>query len=330
MTARIVRAVVARAFGDPESFAFEDWQVGDPGAGKVRVAVRAAAVNFVDCLVAGGRYQVRPALPFVPGGEYAGIIDAVGHGVEGIAVGDAVCGSGLNGSFAKMLVAPADAVAPLPSGMGFVEGATFRVGHATAMAGLVQGAALRAGETVLVLGAGGGVGLAAVGIARALDARVIASASSEAKRALAIAAGADIAVPADAEDWRDLVRSAAGTSGIDIVVDPVGGDATERAFRSLGWGGRHLVIGFANGAIPSLPTNLAIVKGLRLIGVNIREFHLRHPDQGRANMAALAAMWQAGKIRPAPVRVFAFEAFAQAMRHVARRDTVGRVVLDLG
>lgn len=324
-----MRAVVARAFGEPQSFSIELLPMAEPAPGEVRVSIRAAAVNFVDCLVSSGRYQVRPSLPFVPGGEFAGVIDAIGSGVDGLAVGDPVCGSGLNGAYGEMLNVAADAVAPLPAGMGFVEGATFRVGNATAMAGLVQGAGVAAGETVLVLGAGGGVGYAAIGIARALGARVIASASSEGKRALALAAGADSTVPADAEDWRDQLRAAAGPDGIQVVVDPVGGAATERAFRSLSWGGRHLVIGFANGAIPSLPTNLALVKGLRLIGVNIREFNLRHPAEGRENMRRLNAMWAAGGLRPAPATVFPLRQFAEAMRLVARRDTVGRVVIDM-
>lgn len=323
-----MRAVVARAFGEPESFAIEQPPRADPGPGEVRVAIRAAAVNFVDRLVASGRYQVRPALPFIPGGEFAGVIDALGPGVTGLSIGDAVCGSGLNGAFAEAIVTPAVAVAPLPRGMSFVEGATFRVGHATAMAGLVQGAEVRAGETVLVLGAGGGVGHAAIGIARALGARVIASASSEAKRGLAIDAGAEAAIATDAADWRDRVRAAA-PQGVDVVVDPVGGDMTERAFRSLSWGGRHLVIGFANGAIPALPTNLALVKGLRLIGVNIREFNLRHPTLAAANMNRLDAMWRRGALRPMPTSVLPLSSFAEAMRLAARRARVGRIVLDI-
>lgn len=325
-----MRAVIAHAFGEPESFSIERIPILPPGLGEVQVSIRAAAVNFVDCLVASGRYQVRPALPFVPGGEFSGIIHAVGADVTDCAVGDHICGSGLNGSYGEMLVTQAMSVSRLPDGMDFIEGATFRVGNATAMAGLVQGANLQPGETVLVLGAGGGVGYAAVGIAKALGARVIASASNEAKRALATAAGADVAIPAMADNWREQVRAAAGAGGIQLVVDPVGGEATEPAFRSLSWGGRHLVIGFANGAIPLVPTNLALVKGLRLIGVNIREFNLRHPQAGRENMKALNRMWEAGKLRPAPVTIYPLSAFAEAMRKVARRDTVGRVVLDVG
>ena len=321
-----MKAVVARAFGEPERFALEDLPRTDPAAGEVRVAIRAAAVNFVDWLVASGRYQVRPPLPFTPGGELAGVIEAIGPGVTGLAVGDPVCGSGLSGAFAESIVMHATAVAPLPHGMGFIEGATFRVGNATAMAGLVQGADVRPGETVLVLGAGGGVGYAAIGIARALGARVIASASSAAKRSLAIAAGAEAAIASDAADWRDRLKASA-PEGIDVVVDPVGGDMTERAFRSLAWGGRHLVIGFATGAIPALPTNLALVKGLRLIGVNIREFNLRHPTDGAANMRRLNAMWHDGALTPMPATVLPLSRFAEAMRLVAQRDRLERIVL---
>ena len=323
-----MRAVVARAFGEPERFAIERLARPAPQPGEVRVAIRAAAVNFVDGLVASGRYQVRPALPFTPGGEFAGVVEALGDGVTDVELGTAVCGSGLNGAFAEAVVMPANALSPLPDGMDFIEGSTFRVGNATAMNALVQGAAVQAGETVLVLGAGGGVGYAAIGIARALGARVIASASSEAKRSLAMAAGAQVAISADAPDWRDQVKAAA-PRGIDVVVDPVGGDATEAAFRSLAWGGRHLVIGFANGAIPALPTNLALVKGLRLIGVNIREFNLRQPAESAANMRRLNALWRDGALMPMPASVLPLTRFAEAMRLAGQRDRVGRIVLDI-
>lgn len=323
-----MRAVVAHLLGEPDSFVIEEVPCAAPATGEVRVAIRTAAVNFVDCLVASGRYQVCPPLPFIPGGEFAGIVEAVGPGVTDFAEGDRVSGSGLGGAFAEAVTVRATAIALLPQGMDFIDAATFRVANATAMAALVQGAQLRSGETVLVLGAGGGVGLAATGIARALGARVIAAASTEAKRALATRAGAESTVASDASDWRDQVRTLA-PQGIDVVVDPVGGAVTERAFRTLAWGGRHLVIGFADGAIPSLPTNLALVKGLKLIGVNIREFHLRHPSESASNMERLAAMWRDGLIHAAPATVLPMSRFAEAMSLATQRSHIGRVVLDV-
>jgi NADPH2:quinone reductase len=318
--------VVVRAFGAPESFQVEE--IADPEAGPrdVRVRVHAAGVNFVDALVASGAYQVRPNLPFIPGGEFAGVVDAVGSEVRTLKPGDRVCGSGVGGAYGELVALDASLVFQIPLGMDFVRAGTFRTSNATAYHGLVQRAALKAGETVLVLGASGSVGYAAVQIAKALGARVIASASTDAKRALAAAAGADAVVATGAADWRDQVKQAAG-GPIDVVVDPVGGDLTELAFRCLGWGGRHLVIGFAAGAIPRLPTNLALVKGAALLGVDIRQFSLLEPATSAANMRALFELFDAGQMPTAPTRVFALEQFAEAMTAVKGGQIVGRAAL---
>ncbi|WP_242153508.1 NADPH:quinone oxidoreductase family protein [Sphingomonas sp. BAUL-RG-20F-R05-02] len=320
---------MAKQFGDGRDFTIERRPVTAPAADEVRVRVRAAAVNHVDTIVAAGRYQAKPDLPFTPGGEFAGEVAAVGRAVRGIFAGDHVCGSGLSGAFAESVTVRASALSPLPPNMHFIEGATFRVAHGTAMAGLVQGAGLKSGETVLVLGAGGAVGFAAVGIAKALGARVIASASTEQKRALATAAGADAVLAGDADGWRDRLRALVGDAPLDVVVDPVGGTATESAFRSLGWGGRHLVIGFAGGLIPALPTNLALVKGLRLVGVNFGRFTQCEPVAMASNTVALRQMWEVGKIGAPPIRTYPFEQFADAMQAAAERGTIGRIVLNV-
>ncbi|MDB5424605.1 MAG: zinc-binding alcohol dehydrogenase [Phenylobacterium sp.] len=322
-----MKAVVVRAFGPPESFQVEE--IADPpvGPGEVRVRVRGAAVNFVDLLVASGAYQVKPELPFVPGGEFAGVVDAVGEGVSHLAAGDRVCGSGVGNAWGELATLNAALVFKIPDAMPFEEAAAFRVSNATVYHGLVQRAGLRAGETVLVLGAGGAIGYAAVQVAKALGARVIASASSEAKRSLALKAGADAVVETGAADWREQVKQAAG-GRVDVVVDPVGGEMTEAAFRALGWNGRHLVIGFAGGGIPRLPTNLALVKGAALVGVDIRQFSLFEPETSAANMRALFELYETGRLPAAPASVFPLAQFRDAVVHA--KDAVGRTVLSIG
>ncbi len=321
-----MKAVMVRAFGIPESFHVEE--VADPPVAPqdVRVRVRTSAVNFVDGLVSSGAYQVRPDLPFTPGGEFAGIVDTVGADVTGLSPGQRVCGSTIRGAWGELVTLNAALVFPIPESMTFVEAGAFRVSNATAYHALVQRAALRAGETVLVLGAGGAVGFAAVQIAKALGARVVASASTPNKRSLA--AGADAVVDARAPDWREQVKQAAG-GRVDVVVDPVGGELTELAFRCLGWGGRHLVIGFAAGAIPRLPTNLALVKGAALIGVDIRQFSLIEPTASAANMRALFQLYQEGRLITAPARIFPLENFAEAMNAVNSGEIVGRALLTV-
>lgn len=322
-----MRAVVAHAFGPPESFAIETLPTPEPGPGEVRVDIRAASVSFVDGLIAAGKYQVKPELPFTPGGEFAGVVGAVGEGVAALKVGDHVCGPGLGGGFCEQLIRPADTLSAVPAGMDFREAAVFPVSYSTAYHALVQRGALQAGETVLVLGAAGAIGVAAIQVAKALGARVVASASSEQKRAMTLAAGADVAVAAGAADWRDQVRAAA-PRGVDIVVDPVGGDAMEPAFRSLAWRGRHLVIGFVGG-IAKLPANLALVKGAALIGVDIRQFGLYEPQAAAANIAAIFHLHAEGRLKPVIGATFPLERFAEAMAAVSTNAVAGRVVIDV-
>ena len=323
-----MRAVIARDYGAPESFALETVADPVPGAGEVCVRVQVAAVNFVDVLVAGGTYQMRPPLPFTPGGEFAGVVESVGPGVEILKPGDRVCGSSVGGAYGEKVALKETLAFKVPDSMSFTDAATFRVSNATAYHALVQRGALKAGERVLVMGAGGAVGYAAIQIAKALGARVVGSASSEGKRATALAAGADAVVDSRAEDWRDQVKAAAG-GPLDIVVDPIGGDMTEKAFRNLGWGGRHLVIGFAGGGIPRLPTNLALVKGAALVGVDVRQFSLYEPEVSAANMQALFSLYEAGRLPIPPVRLFPFERFAEAMNEVKGGQGAGRALLTV-
>jgi NADPH2:quinone reductase len=324
-----MRAVVARAFGPPESFAIEDLPTPQPGAGEVRIAVRRVGVSFVDVLTAAGGYQLKPPLPFTPGTEYAGVVDAVGEGVTRLKVGDRVSASALVGSMAEMTIVSSETPLLLPDAMSFEDGSVFRVSYATSYYALVQRGQLKTGETVLVLGAGGAVGVAAIQIAKALGARVIGAASSEAKRALALDAGADEAVDNRAADYRERLKALTGGKGVDVVVDPVGGPATEAAFRSLGWKGRHLVIGFAAGEIPRLPTNLALLKGADLRGVDIRQFGLFEPEESARNAAAILDLYAKGGIRPKIARRYPFEQFAEAMQAAGSGDVAGRIVLEV-
>lgn len=328
MTAPPPRAVRADELGPPENYVLVDHDPGPPSPTQVSISIRAAGISFVDVLTAGGGYQVKPPVPFIPGSECAGVVTAVGDDVSGLAVGDRVVGSGWGGMFAEAVNLPARTVRKMPVALSFAEAAVFPVSYATAWHALVDRAKLQADETLLVLGAGGATGYAAVQIGKYLGARVIGSASSDAKRALATAGGADAVVDARGDDWRDQVKAANGGKGVDVVFDPVGGDATDPAFRSLGWNGRHLVIGFPGG-IAALRTNLPLLKGASLVGVDIRQFGLFEPEKSEANRDAVFALAAEGKLRPAIAQSYRIENFRAAMEDAATGKSAGRIVLAM-
>jgi len=323
------RAVIADALGPPEAYALRRLARPVLKPGEVRVALQAAGISFVDVLTAAGGYQVKPPTPFVPGSEAAGVVAELGEGVADLAVGDPVVCSGWGGLFAEETVLPARAVRRVPEGMSMAEAAVFPVSYATAWHALVDRGHVAPGESVLVLGAGGATGYAAVQVAKHLGARVIASASSEGKRALALTGGANVAVTAGASDWRDQVRAANDGKPVDVVFDPVGGEATELAFRALGWNGRHLVVGFPGG-IASLRTNLPLIKGASLVGVDIRQFGQFEPERSEANRATIFDLAARGGLRPAVARTYPLDQFAAAMADVAAGRGAGRIVLAVG
>lgn len=323
------RAVVADELGPIGNYALREVADRPLGPRDVRVAVRAAGVSFVDVLVAAGRYQDKPATPFTPGSECAGVVSEVGDEVSTVSVGQRVMVSGWAGIFAESLTAQEQALWPMPDRLTFEEGAVFGVSYATAWHGLVDRARLQAGETLLVLGAGGATGYAAVQLGVHLGARVIASASSEAKRAIGRAAGAHAVVDSRAADWRAAVRAAAGDRPVDVVFDPVGGAATEPAFRTLGWEGRHLTVGFPAGSA-ALPTNLALIKGASLVGVNLSLLSRADPQRARANHAHVLRLAADGHLKPLIARTYPLEAFAEAMTEAANGESAGRIVLTLG
>lgn len=298
------------------------------GEGQVRVRVEACGISFVDLLLASGGYQVRPAPPFVPGSEFSGVVEAVAPGdTTGLRVGDRVCGT-RQGAWADYLCLPGAMLLPLPAHASPAQAAVLVAPYATALYALRDRARLRAGETLLVLGAAGGVGHAAVQLGKVLGARVIAGASSTAKRAAAEAAGAD-AVFDTGRPWKDEAKALAGADGVQVVFDPVGGDATDAAFRTLGWDGRHLMIGFAGGGIGALKTNLAIVKGASLVGVDFRQAVERDPEAAAAAKRDVVALFAAGRIEPRIHAVLPLERFEDAAALVRDRGTLGRVVLRL-
>jgi NADPH2:quinone reductase len=322
-----MKAIVCKDWGPPDSLQLEDLPDLVPGSGEVVVDVRAAGVNFPDVLTVQGKYQVRPPLPFTPGNEFAGVVRAIGDGVQGFAPGDRVIGFTRTGAFAEQALAPAEALMPMPADMDFDTAASITLTYGTSHHAVADRGALQAGETMLVLGAAGGVGLAAIEIGKALGARVIAAASSDEKLAVCRAHGADVLINYSTQDLREALKEATGGRGPDVVYDPVGGPYSEPALRSIAWRGRHLVVGFAAGEIPKLPWNLMLLKGASVVGVFWGDFVRREP---KANLAAMREMlgWMAeGKLKPLVSKRYALADTAQALNDMAERKVTGKVVI---
>jgi NADPH2:quinone reductase len=322
-----MKAIVCKAWGLPDTLTVEDLPDLEAAPGQVVIAVKAAAVNFPDVLIIQGKYQYKPELPFTPGNEVAGVVSAVGDGVSAFKPGDRVIAFSAHGGFAEQLTVPAHALMPMPPGMDFDTAAAITLTYGTSHHAVVDRAALQAGETMLVLGAAGGVGLAAIEIGKALGARVIAAASSEEKLAVCQAHGADVLINYSTEDLRAAVKAATGGKGPDVVYDPVGGDYTEAAFRAIAWRGRYLVVGFANGEIPKLPLNLALLKGASLVGVFWGEFAKREPQANLAGMRQLLGWLAEGKIKPHISARYALADTAKALNDMAARKVTGKVVI---
>jgi NADPH2:quinone reductase len=298
-----------------------------PKAGEVLIEIKAASLNFPDLLIVQNKYQMKPALPFVPGSEYAGVIQAVGDGVSHLQVGQHVaCLSG-TGGFGTHTLAPAALCMPLPAGFPFVDAAAFIMIYATSYHALVDRAQLKPGETVLVLGAAGGVGTAAIQIAKACGARVIAAASSDEKCALCKSIGADATINYAIENLREAIKTLTEGHGPDVIYDPVGGDFTEPAFRSIAWRGRYLVVGFASGPIPTMPLNLVLLKGASIVGVFWGEFAKREPQANAAMMLALSQWYGQGKIKPVIDRTLPMAELKAAYAHMGSRGVMGKLVM---
>ena len=325
-----MRALICRELGSIDSLEVADIPSPPMGTDQVRVGVKAAGVNFPDILMAEGKYQVKPPLPFTPGLEVAGVVLETAPGVSHIAPGDRVIGfARRGGGYAEECVLPAGIVTPIPDSLDFVTAAAFPVAYGTAHFALAYRGALKAGETLLVLGATGGVGIAAIEIGKLLGARVIAAASSDEKLAVAKAHGADAGVNYATESLRDRVKALTDDKGVDVVFDPVGGDAFEQSVRCIGWEGRILVIGFASGAIPKVATNMILVKNFSTVGVVFGEHSWRYPDDTRARLTAILPEIAKGALGPRVWKASPLAEAIPALRAIQNRQVIGKMVLTL-
>ncbi len=313
-----------------DALTWKELPTPEPQPGQVRIAIKAASLNFPDLLTVKGQYQFKPPLPFVPGSEFAGIVEAVGEGVRHLKPGQHAAAIGSSGGFATHAIVPAANAMPLPPGFPFEHGAAFAFTYGTSHHALLDRGQLKPGETVLVLGAAGGVGSAAVQIAKAAGARVIAAASSDAKCDFCRTLGADATINYTGADLREAIKAATGGQGPDIIYDPVGGDLAEPAFRSIAWRGRYLVVGFAQGTIPALPLNLPLLKGASIVGVFWGEHVRREPQANAAAMMQLAQWYGEGKVRPAIDTTLPMAEIRAAYARMATRRVQGKVVLVNG
>lgn len=323
-----MRRLLCREFADPDALVVEDVPPLEPRPGGVVIDVEAAGVNYVDGLLVQGRYQIKPPLPFTPGGEVAGVVSAVGDGVEGWAVGDRVLAT-VNGGFSEQVAARAGALLEVPDGLSSGQAAAFLQSYGTMYYAYTRRTTVGPDDTVLVLGAGGGIGLAAVDLAKAMGARVIAAASSPQKLAAAEAAGADQTIDYESDDLKVRARelASAGGGAVTLVVDPVGGDHAEPALRALGWGGRYLVVGFAGGPIPRIPMNLVLLNSRVLIGIEWGAWVARDPEGNRAMLGELLALAGSGRLHPAEPEARPLDEAGAVLTDLLERRITGKVVL---
>jgi NADPH2:quinone reductase len=321
-----MKALVCTAYGPLESLTVDEVPLPAPGPRQVRIEVKAAALNYPDALMVQGLYQANPTPPFSPGLEFSGVISALGDEAGRWKLGDRVVALG-QGGFAEQAIADAGRLMPLPRGMDFETGAATFLTYCTSLHALKDCAHLQPGETVLILGAAGGVGIAAIEIAKAMGARVLAAASSEAKLQACRQAGADATVDYSAARLRDAVKAFSGGEGVDVVYDPVGGDYSEEALRCLRWRGRFLVIGFAAGTIPRLPLNLALLNERSIVGVYWGESVAREPGSHVRNVGQLLEWFAAGKVKPQISERVGLAGAVEAMQRMTKREIVGKVVV---
>ncbi len=322
-----MRAVVCHELGPPSLLRVEERPDPEAGADGVVVEVEAAGVNYVDALFVAGRYQIKPAVPFIPGTESAGHVVATGPEVSGLGVGQRVLVSAGLGGYASRVVAKASAVTRIPDVLDAPRAATFNQSYSTSLFALRDRAGALPGGRVLVLGAGGGVGLAAIGVARALGCRVLAVASSAAKRDAALTAGAEATLDPASESVKDAARAWAGGTGVDVVLDPVGGPLAEPSLRTLGDGGRYLVIGFASGEIPSVPLNQVLLRNRSVIGIDWGIWAMTHAEGQRRLLDDLLAMVADGRLDPVRPAEYSLDDVARALEDLLERRAVGKIAL---
>ncbi len=322
-----MKAVLCRAFGPPESLSLEDVDAPVAGADDAIIEVRAAALNFPDVLMIEGKYQSQPPFPFVPGGEFAGVVREIGANVKALAPGQSVFGSSGHGAFVEQIAIDARRLRRIPPGMSFEQAAGISTTYGTSYHALKQRADLQPGESLLVLGAAGGVGLAAVELGKAMGARVIAAASTDEKLSVAERAGADDLINYSDGELKDKVKALTNGRGVDVIYDPVGGDLFDQCMRCIAWKGRVLVVGFTGGYIPKVPINLILLKGCQVIGVFYGSFAVRESDLNEQNFRDILKLFERGKINPLVGSTYAFPDYADAFRCLSGRSAIGKVVL---
>ena len=322
-----MKAVLCTQFGGPELLEYQEVASPRAGDGEVVVSVKAASVNFPDVLIIENKYQFKPSLPFSPGSELAGDVKEVGRDVSSVAPGDRVMAFTVHGAFAEEVKLDAHRVLRIPAGMDYPTAAALLLTYGTMDHGLRDRGAVAPGETVLVLGASGGIGIASIEIAKALGARVIACASSDDKLAACREHGADAVINYATEDLRGRIKELTEGRGVDVIVDPVGGPFTEPALRSIAWRGRLLVVGFAAGEIPKIPLNLTLLKGCAIVGVFWGDFLRREPEAFAASVEQLGQWHAEGKIKPHISATFPLARAADAIKLMAQRKAIGKLVL---
>jgi NADPH2:quinone reductase len=323
-----MRAVLCKEWGGPEKLVVEDVAVPLLRPDAVRIDVHAAGVNFADLLLIAGQYQEKPAFPFIPGAEAAGVIKEVGQGVTGLKPGDRVMALTGLGAFAEEVVVDAHRVLPIADKMGFAAAAGFPVAYGTSHGALEWRARLQPGEWLLVTGAAGGVGLTAVEIGKAMGARVIACARGADKLAIAQQHGADHLIDYGREDIRERVKAITGGHGVDVIYDPVGGDVFDTCLRSIAWGGRIIVIGFAAGRVSQIPANIVLVKNIDVIGFYWGSYQAHNPELLRGSFTQLFRWFQQGKLQPHVSHQFPLDKAAGALELLQQRKSTGKVVLN--
>lgn len=322
-----MRAVLCKEWGGPEKLLVEDVPAPSLRPNSVRIDVHAAGVNFADLLLVAGQYQEKPAFPFIPGAEAAGLIKEVGPGVSGLKAGDRVMALTGLGAFAQEALVDAPRVLPIPDKMDFITAAAFPVAYGTSHGALDWRARLQPGEWLLVTGAAGGVGLTAVEIGKAMGARVIACARGAEKLAIAQQHGADHIVDYEREDIRKRVKEITDGHCVDVVYDPVGGDVFDSCLRSIAWGGRIIIIGFAAGRVPQIPANIVLVKNIDVIGFYWGSYQAHNPELLRGSFKQLFRWFEEGKLQPHVSHQLSLDQASQALNLLQQRRSTGKVVL---
>ena len=322
-----MKAIVCETYGPPSSLVYKDIEIQSPGPKEVQVDIKACSLNFPDTLIIQGKYQFKPELPFVPGSDIAGIITAAGEGVKHLKVGDEVFGFTMTGGYAEKANVSAKTIFPKPPMMDYPVAASFLLAYSTSYHALVDRAYIKEGDTLVVLGASGGVGLAAIEIAKCLGARVIAAASTDEKLALCKKHGADEVINYNTEDLKKRIKELTDGKGADIVYDPVGGSYSEPALRAMTYNGRFLVVGFAAGDIPKIPLNLPLLKSCQIVGVFWGSFAQQFPQQNMANSMQLIQWYAEGKLKPHLHATYPLEKAPKALEEMMERKVMGKVVV---